>query len=229
MDPWSFKVWPIGAPRAYDLQRHYMVRFVERMPPTGAIAAFDRSWNGRVLVECVEKPTPDHRWRAAHREIPDFERALTDDGVRLIKLFFHISPDEVLARFRARLCDPLKPWKLSPEDVRNHDRSNDYAFATDEMFARTSRDAAPWHLIAAHNKLHGRIAAITTIVDRLSHNVDLNPPIPGENVLRAARSYMNIPPELLSRLGGQAERSFPFGTGEDQPFSSISSAAKPSR
>lgn len=205
LDPRSFKVWPIGAPRNYYLQRHYMVRFVERMPPSGAIAAFDRSWYGRVLVERVEKLTPEHRWRAAYREISDFERALTDDGVRLIKLFFHISPEEQLARFRARLFDPLKQWKLSLEDFRNRDRWEDYAVATDEMFAHTSSDAAQWHLIAANNKLHGRIAAITTIVDRLSHNVDLNPPILDENVLRAARSHMDIPPEFLSRLGGQAD------------------------
>ncbi len=77
MDPRSFKVWPIGAPRKYYLERHYLSRFVERLPPDGAITAFDRSWYGRVLVERVEKLTPTARWKAAYREINEFERMLT--------------------------------------------------------------------------------------------------------------------------------------------------------
>lgn len=200
LDPRSFKVWPIGAPRNYHLQRHYMVRFMECMPPTGSIAAFDRSWYGRVLVERVEGLIPEHRWRGAYREIAEFERLLTDDGVRLVKLFFHISPDEQLARFRARLCHPMKQWKLSLDDFRNRDRWDDYALAADEMFARTSSKAAPWHLIPANSKLYGRIAAMRTIVDRLSDDVDLSPPVLDENVLRAAQDHMEIPPEVRSRL-----------------------------
>lgn len=205
LDPRSFKVWPIGAPRNYYLQRHYMVRFMESMPPIGSIAAFDRSWYGRVLVERVEELIPEHRWRAAYREISEFEHTLTDDGVRLIKLFFHISPDEQLARFRARLCNPIKQWKLSLEDFRNRDRWDDYAAATDEMFARTSSEAAPWHLIPANNKLYGRIAAIRTIVERLSHDVDLSPPTLDENVLRAAQKHMDVPPQFLSRPGDKMD------------------------
>jgi polyphosphate kinase 2 (PPK2 family) len=205
LDPRSFKVWPIGAPRNYYLQRHYMVRFMECMPPIGSIAAFDRSWYGRVLVERVEELIPEHRWRAAYHEISEFEHSLTDDGVRLVKLFFHISPDEQLARFRARLCDPLKQWKLSLEDFRNRERWDDYAVATDEMFAQTSSEAAPWHLIPANNKLYARIAAIRTIVVRLSHDVDLSLPKLDENVLRAAQGHMEIPPELRSRLSDQTD------------------------
>jgi len=199
-DPRSFKVWPIGAPRNYHLQRHYMVRFMECMPPIGSIAVFDRSWYGRVLVERVEGLIPENRWRGAYREISEFEHSLTDDGVRLVKLFFHISPDEQLARFRARLCDPMKQWKLSLEDFRNRDRWDDYAVAADEMFARTSSKAAPWHLIPANSKLYGRIAAMRTIVESLSADVDLSPPMLDENVLRAAQSHMDIPTEVRLRL-----------------------------
>jgi polyphosphate kinase 2 (PPK2 family) len=205
LDPRSFKVWPIGAPRNYHLQRHYMVRFMECMPPSGTIAAFDRSWYGRVLVERVEALIPEHRWRAAYHEISEFEHSLTDDGVRLVKLFFHISPEEQLVRFRARLCDPLKQWKLSLEDFRNRDRWDDYVVAADEMFARTSSKAAPWHLIAADSKLYGRIAAMRTIVDRLSEGVDLSPPVLDEKVLQAAQCHMEIPPEVRTRMEKKAE------------------------
>ena len=74
LDPRGFKVWPIGAPRRYYLDRHFLLRFMERLPPRGAITAFDRSWYGRVLVERVEELTPEERWCAAYREIVDFER-----------------------------------------------------------------------------------------------------------------------------------------------------------
>jgi len=119
LDPRSFKVWPIGAPRSYYLNRHFLLRFMERLPPRGAITAFDRSWYGRVLVERIEELAPEERWRAAYREIVDFERLITDDGTRLVKLFFHISQEEQLARFEERLKNPLKRWKLTYEDFRN--------------------------------------------------------------------------------------------------------------
>ena len=99
-DPRSFKVWPIGPPRNYYLARLYLLRFMERLPPAGAITAFDRSWYGRVLVERVEKLIPEPRWKAAYREINEFERMITDDGTRLVKLFFHITGGGAAPPFR---------------------------------------------------------------------------------------------------------------------------------
>ncbi|QKV18598.1 polyphosphate kinase 2 family protein [Oricola thermophila] len=205
LDPRSFKVWPIGAPRRYYLERHFLLRFMERLPPTGAITAFDRSWYGRVLVERVEKLTPQERWKSAYREINDFERMVTDDGTRLVKLFFHISPEEQLARFEERLRNPLKRWKLSYEDFRNRSRWDDYAVAIDEMFERTSTDYAPWHLIPANDKKHARIAAMKTITDCLGKGVDLSPPVLDETVLEAAREHIGLSPSLIESLAGRTE------------------------
>lgn len=205
LDPRSFKVWPIGAPRRYYLQRHYFLRFMERLPPAGAIAAFDRSWYGRVLVERVEELTPPERWKAAYREIVEFERILADDGTRIVKLFFHISPDEQLRRFESRLHDPLKRWKLSYEDFRNRRRWDDYGDAIDEMFARTSSRHAPWTLIPANDKKHARIAAITEIVDRLSDGVDLSPPTLDSAVLAEAREHFDLAPDQIAHLSGRTE------------------------
>ena len=80
LDPRGFKVWPISAPRKYYLERHFLVRFFERLPPRGAISVFDRSWYGRVLVERVEGLASQKDWRRAYREINEFERILTDHG-----------------------------------------------------------------------------------------------------------------------------------------------------
>ncbi|GAB4362413.1 MAG: UDP-galactose-lipid carrier transferase [Oricola sp.] len=205
LDPRSFKVWPIGAPRRYYLERHFLLRFMERMPPNGAITVFDRSWYGRVLVERVERLTPEKRWRAAYREINDFERMLTDDNTRLVKLFFHISPEEQLARFEERLRNPLKRWKLSYEDFRNRNRWTDYAEAIDEMFERTSTECAPWHLVPANDKKHARIAAMKIITDCLSRDVDLAPPLLDETILDAAKEHIDMTPSLIESLAGRTE------------------------
>jgi polyphosphate kinase 2 (PPK2 family) len=205
LDPRSFKVWPIGAPRRYYLERHFLLRFMERMPPNGAVTIFDRSWYGRVLVERVEKLTPEKRWRNAYKEINDFERMLTDDDTRLVKLFFHISPEEQLARFEERLRNPLKRWKLSYEDFRNRNRWDDYAAAIDEMFERTSTAYAPWHLIPANDKKHARIAAMKTITDCLSRDVDLAPPVLDETVLNAAKEHIEMTPSLVESLAGRTD------------------------
>jgi len=205
LDPRSFKVWPIGAPRRYYLERHFLLRFMERMPPNGAVTIFDRSWYGRVLVERVEKLTPEKRWRNAYKEINDFERMLTDDDTRLVKLFFHISPEEQLARFEERLRNPLKRWKLSYEDFRNRNRWDDYAAAIDEMFERTSTAYAPWHLIPANDKKHARIAAMKTITDCLSRDVDLAPPVLDETVLNAAKEHIDMTPSLVESLAGRTD------------------------
>lgn len=200
LDPRSFKVWPIGAPRPYYLDRHFLLRFMERLPERGSITAFDRSWYGRVLVERVEEFTPDDRWMAGYREINDFERLITDDGTRLVKIFFHISPDEQLKRFADRLKDPLKRWKLTYEDFRNRDKWDAYSVAIDDMFEKTSTDHAPWTVIPANNKKYARIAAMEAIIDCLGEDVDLSPPSVAPELLDAARRELDIDSDLLAGL-----------------------------
>ncbi len=205
LDPRSFKVWPIGAPRDYYLQRHYFLRFMERLPPNGSLSVFDRSWYGRVLVERVEGLTPEKRWRQAYREIRDFESMLRDDGTRLVKLFFHISPEEQLARFEERLRNPIKRWKLTYEDFRNRERWADYADAIDEMFAETSTDHAPWTLIPSEHKRHGRIAAMHRIVEVLSDGVDLEPARLDRDTIAAADAHLDLEKELVDGLRARTE------------------------
>ncbi|WP_170424670.1 polyphosphate kinase 2 family protein [Ruegeria arenilitoris] len=205
LDPRSFKVWPIGAPRNYYLNRHYLLRFWERLPPEGAISAFDRSWYGRVLVERLENLTPEERWRAAYREINDFERMVVDDGTRIVKLFFHISPEEQMARFTERLHNPLKRWKLTYEDFRNREKWDETEVAIDEMLARTSTEVAPWHVIPANNKKYARIKAMEIIVDAFSKAIDLNPQHLDIRTLEAAREVMTVDRDLIDSLRARTE------------------------
>lgn len=175
LDPRGFKVWPIAAPRQYHLERHYLTRFWERLPPRGAIAVFDRSWYGRVLVERVEGLTAEPDWRRAYDEINEFERLLTADGTRVVKIFLHITPDVQLARFARRMRNPMKRWKLTYDDFRNRGQWSEYETAIDEMVDRTSTPVAPWALISSNDKRHARVAALGLIADRLSSGVSLEP------------------------------------------------------
>jgi len=173
LDPRSFKVHPIAAPDAHERVQHYLQRFWERLPAKGQIVVFDRSWYGRVLVERVEGFAKEDEWRRAYREINQFERMLVDAGIRLVKMFLHITPDEQLRRFRARLIDPVKRWKLSYEDFRNRARRPEYEVAIADMMVHTTTKIAPWYLIPGNDKPYGRIAAFRILVDRLGKNVPL--------------------------------------------------------
>jgi polyphosphate kinase 2 (PPK2 family) len=197
LDPRGFKVWPISAPRQYYLDRHYLARFFERLPPRGAISVFDRSWYGRVLVERIESFAGEREWKRAYREINDFERALVDHGTRVVKIFLHISQDEQLRRFRGRIQDPGKRWKLSYEDFRNRNKWAEYEEATNEMFRKTSTDYAPWHAIPAESKKYARVAALKVIAKRLAAGVDMSPVTLDPQVIEEARKILEIDDALL--------------------------------
>ena len=186
LDPRSFKVHAIAAPTGREKSLHYLQRFWERLPEHGQIVVFDRSWYGRVLVERVEGYATPTEWRRAYKEINDFERMLLEDDTRLVKIFLHITPEDQLHRFRARLTDPLKRWKLSYEDFHNRSHWKDYEVAIEDMAETTSTKRAPWHLVPANNKPFGRLAAFRIITDRLSKGVGLEPRAIDRKVAEAA-------------------------------------------
>ncbi len=167
MDPRGYKVWPIAAPRDAEKRNHYLWRFWYRMPETGELAMFDRSWYGRVLVERVEGFAKPEEWRRAYGEINAFEKTLTDDGVRMLKFFLHIDRKTQLKRFKDRETDPLKNYKLGPDDWRNRKRWKDYEDAIQEMLDRTHRPDAPWVVVAANDKRHARLEVLRRVVELL--------------------------------------------------------------
>jgi AMP-polyphosphate phosphotransferase len=192
LDPRSFKVYPIAAPDEHERAQHYLQRFWRCLPENGQIVAFDRSWYGRVLVERVEGFATSKEWRRAYREINEFERVLIDSGIRLVKLFLHITADEQVRRFRDRLIDPLKRWKLSYEDFRNRAHRSDYEMAIEDMMGETSTKHAPWHLIPADNKPYGRIAAFRILVDRLGKDISLEARPVNPEVLEEAKRALEL-------------------------------------
>jgi polyphosphate kinase 2 (PPK2 family) len=157
------------------------------------------------MVERVEALTPDHRWQDAYQEINDFERMLVDDGVRIVKLFFHISPEVQMQRFSERLRNPMKRWKLTYEDFRNRGKWADYESAINEMFVRTSTDIAPWTVIAANHKKYARIAAMKRILDVLAKGVDLGPRQMEDRLLDEAGKHLDVDKKLIKSLRGRTD------------------------
>jgi len=158
LDPRRYSVYSISKPTEEELARPYLWRFWRRIPPAGHIAIFDRTWYGRVLVERIEQFATVPEWRRAYREINDFESYLIDNDVILVKCFLHIDKEEQRRRFAKREKDPLKQWKMNPEDYRNRKKWEAYAVAIDDMFAKSHTPKAPWHLIPANDKKTARLA-----------------------------------------------------------------------
>lgn len=171
MDPRGFVVWPIAAPHGDDQDRHYLYRFWRRLPETGQMAIFDRSWYGRVLVERVEGYCSPAAWQRAYSEINQFERQLTDFGTIIFKFWLHINQAEQLRRFKERESSGYKSWKLTDEDWRNRGKWEDYAQATDDMLLKTSPQTAPWTLVEANDKYYARIKVLKTVAEKLNREL----------------------------------------------------------
>lgn len=196
LDPRGVHVWPISAPRPDEQGRHYLYRFWKRLPVPGTFAIFDRSWYGRVLVERVEGFASKEQWKRAYEEIRDFEKMLTDDGARVVKLFLHIDKDEQLRRFKERLTNPYKRWKLTEEDLRNRTKWDEYVEAVEDMFDETSTPNAPWSAIPANSKWFARTQILELVTEALARDVNVAPPPMDKAVVKAAADVLGVTVEV---------------------------------
>jgi len=181
LDPRHVRVVQFAAPTYDEKRHHWLWRFWPPLPGWGGMAVFDRSWSGRMLVERVEGFASKEEWTRAYDEIDEFEGTLAMEGMIMIKFFLHISDEEQLKRFEARERDPLKRWKLTDEDWRNRKKRKQYLVAIEEMLARTSTPAAPWHLVEADSKRWARVKVVETVNDRIvagmrAYGIDPPPP-----------------------------------------------------
>jgi polyphosphate kinase 2 (PPK2 family) len=187
LEPRACVFHPIGPPNPAWQRKHWLARFWPMLPDPGAMGVFDRSWYGRVLVERVEALTPEAEWRRGYEEIDRFERLLHDDGIRVVKLFLHVSPEVQLKRFQKRLNDPMKRWKLGAADVRNWELRAAYATAIEEMLQRTSSTHAPWHVLPADDKKYARVRGLQLIFEGLSHGLEMTAPRVDPDLARAGK------------------------------------------
>ncbi len=175
IDPRGYVVYPIAAPKGDDATHHYLWRFWRRLPESGQIAIFDRSWYGRVMVERIEGFCTETEWKRAYREINQFERQLVDFGTILFKFWIHLSKEEQLQRFEARSTDRRRSWKLTDEDWRNREKWDLYDAAVNEMLLKTSTISAPWTVVEGNSKYYARVKVLKTIVDKLTRELNYDP------------------------------------------------------
>ncbi|MBQ4529358.1 MAG: polyphosphate:AMP phosphotransferase [Lachnospiraceae bacterium] len=167
LDPRGYEVHPIASPEPHEKARHYLWRFWNRLPKTGHIAIFDRTWYGRVMVERLEGFCSENDWKRAYNEINEFEKELIDWGAVVIKFWVQIDKETQLERFTMRQNTPEKQWKITDEDWRNREKWDLYEDAINEMIEKTSTTYAPWHILESNDKMYARIKALKVVIQEI--------------------------------------------------------------
>ncbi|MFN2433691.1 MAG: hypothetical protein ABR599_12925 [Gemmatimonadota bacterium] len=172
LDPRHFKVHPIGAPTTEEQRHPFLWRFWRRLPPSGDIAVFDRSWYGRVFVERIDELVSKPAWRRAYDEISEFERQLSDDGTLIVKFWLQISRKEQKKRFKKLEDDKTMSWKVTKEDWRHHKEYDEYEEAVEEMLAHTGTHWAPWTIVEAEDARYASAKIHETLIRAIEKEVE---------------------------------------------------------
>ena len=181
LNPRICRVVALGTPTERQKTQWYFQRYVEELPAAGEMVLFDRSWYNRAGVERVMGFCTEDEVEEFFRTCPEFERMLVRSGIILIKYWFSVSEEEQELRFRRRISDPTRRWKLSGMDLESRRRWVDYSRAKDDMFRHTDIKQAPWYVVDSNNKRRARLNCI-------SHLLSM---IPYKNVLP---SKLEVPP-----------------------------------
>jgi len=177
MNPRVCRVAALPAPNNREKTQWYFQRYAAHLPAAGEMVLFDRSWYNRAGVERVMGFCSDEEYHQFFHDVPEFEKMLVRSGIQLIKYWFSITDAEQEFRFRSRINDPLKQWKLSPMDLQSRSRWEDYTKAKEFMLERTHIPEAPWWIVHAVDKKKARLNC-------MHHLLSLVPyaPVPREPV-----------------------------------------------
>ena len=170
LNPRVCRVAALPAPNSRERTQWYFQRYATHLPAAGEIVLFDRSWYNRAGVERVMGFCNDDEYEEFFRSVPEFERMLIRSGIQLIKYWFSITDDEQEFRFRCRIHDPLKQWKLSPMDLESRRRWEDYTKAKEIMFDRTHTADAPWWVVQAVDKKKARLNCIHHLLRQVPYD-----------------------------------------------------------
>lgn len=177
LNPRVASIVALPTPSDREKTQWYFARYVKELPAAGEIRLFDRSWYNRAGVERVMGfCTPDEYRRFLH-QTPIFERLLIEDGILLRKYWFSVSDAEQEARFRSRLQDPMRQWKLSPMDLESITRWEDYSRAKDEMLVHTDIAESPWFIVEGDDKRRARLNMIHHLLGTVPYFAAIRPPL----------------------------------------------------
>ena len=202
LNPRFCRVVALGVPTEKEKTQWYFQRYVPHLPATGEMVLFDRSWYNRAGVEKVMGFCTDEEYLEFLRSCPEFERMLVRSNIILIKYWFSVSDHEQEKRFRARIEDPTKHWKLSPMDVESRNKWVDYSKAKDEMFAHCDIKQAPWWVVHADDKKRARLNCISHLLSLIPYEdltpepIKLTPRKEDNSYIRPPLTDQNFVPEV---------------------------------
>ena len=169
LSPRVFRVVALPAPSDREKTQVYMQRYLQHFPAAGEVVIFDRSWYNRAGVEYVMGFCSGKEHRRFLELCPQLETFLVEGGIVLIKLWLEVGNDEQERRFKARIEDPLRQWKLSPMDLPSRERWYDYSRARDLMLKHTDTDTAPWYIVRSDDKRQARLNTIRHLLSLIPH------------------------------------------------------------
>lgn len=197
LNPRTCRVVALPAPTNKERGQWYFQRFIQHLPSAGEMVLFDRSWYNRAGVERVMGFCTETELEDFFQTVPDFERMLVRSGIILVKYWFSITDEEQEFRFKMRIHDPLKQWKLSPMDLESRVHWEDYTRAKEEMFDRTHTEETPWWVVQAVDKKRARLNMISHLLSQVEYGevpkdeIELPPRVRHPDYVRHA-----VPPEL---------------------------------
>ena len=206
LNPRVTRIVALPTPSARDKTRWYFQRYVPHLPAGGEIVLMDRSWYNRAGVERVMGYCTNEEYHRFLHQAPIFERMLVEDGIILLKYWFSVSDVVQEERFRSRLEDPMRRWKLSPNDVLSITKWEDYSRAKDTMFVHTDIPEAPWYEVESDDKRRSRINMIAHLLSKVPwQHVEpepiVIPPHPeSTGYVRPPRGWTNTVPDYAQQL-----------------------------
>jgi len=183
VSPRIFRVVALPAPSDREKTQMYMQRYIAHFPAAGEVVIFDRSWYNRLGVEYVMGFVSKQQHRRFLKLCPIMENYVVEGGITLIKIWLEVGNDEQERRFRARIDDPLRQWKLSAMDLPGRARWYEYSRARDMMLDATDTDTAPWYLVRSDDKKRARLNTIAHLLRQIPYKK-----VPREKVEMPKRS-----------------------------------------
>ncbi|MDJ0900399.1 MAG: polyphosphate kinase 2 [Xenococcus sp. MO_188.B8] len=193
VSPRVFRVVALPTPSEREKTQMYIQRYMSHFPAAGEVVIFDRSWYNRAGVERVMGFCTDKEYVRFLQYVPEFEHFIQESGMTLIKYWLDTSMEEQEKRFKQRINDPRKIWKLSPMDVESYRRWYDYSQARDSMFLATNTDSSPWYIVPADDKKRARLNCISHFLSLIPYE-DVTP----EKVELGKRDMTNKYDDTLS-------------------------------
>jgi polyphosphate kinase 2 len=206
LNPRYARIAALPAPSEREQSQWYFQRYIAHLPSAGEIVLFDRSWYNRAGVERVLGFCTPAQLQLFLRQCPTFERMLIEDGILLTKYWFSVSDEEQLKRFRERIKDETKRWKLSPMDLESRTHYIDYSRAKDDMFVHTDVPESPWFVVEADDKRRARLNCISHFLSRIPYEdrtpapVDLPPRQSEDGYRRPDRQTQHYVPDHAAAL-----------------------------